>query len=100
MTKTFIYILIMCIVTYIPRVIPIVLMKREINSKFLKSFLYYVPFAVLGAMTFPAIIYSTNNIYTGIAGTLVAIILAYFNKGLMSVAVFSVLIVYILGFAI
>ncbi|WP_041701487.1 AzlD domain-containing protein [Gottschalkia acidurici] len=98
MNRTFTYILIMAIVTYIPRVLPIALMTREIKSKFIKSFLYYIPFAVLASMTFPAIIYSTGNIYTGIIGTIVGIILAYFNKSLIQVAIISVVAVYISSF--
>ena len=95
MNRIFMYILIMAVVTYIPRALPIALMTREIKSKFIKSFLYYIPFAVLASMTFPAIIYSTGNVYTGIIGTTVGIILAYFNKSLIQVAIISVAVVYI-----
>lgn len=98
MRNTYIYIAIMAIVTYIPRVVPLLAMKgRRIESRFLRSFLYYVPYAVLGSMTFPAIIYSTGNMATGAIGTAVAIFLAYCNKGLTKVAVYAVLAVYICG---
>lgn len=96
--KTLIYIAIMALVTYSTRAIPIVLMKKQIQSKFIKSFLFYIPFAVLASMTFPEILYSTGNFYTGLAGLIVGAMLAYFNKGLMTVATFSVLAVYILSF--
>ena len=96
--KILIYIAVMSIVTYLTRAIPIVLMKKQIQSKFIKSFLYYIPFAVLASMTFPAILYSTGSFYTGLAGLIVGVILAYFDRGLMTVATFSVLAVYILSF--
>ena len=97
-SKIFIYITIMAAITYASRAIPIVMMKKQIESKFIKSFLHYVPFAVLASMTFPSILYSTGNLYTGLAGLTVGVILAYFNKGLMTVAIFSVLAVYSLSF--
>jgi len=85
----------MALVTYIPRVMPLAMVKSKIKSTFFKSFLYYVPFAVLGAMTFPAIFYSTSNIYSGIFGTLLAVLLSYYEKSLMKVATFAVLGVYV-----
>lgn len=97
-SKILIYIIIMGIITYASRSIPIVLMKRQIESRFIKSFLHYVPFAVLASMTFPSILYSTGNFYTGVAGLIVGTFLAYLNRGLMTVAIFSVLVVYLLSF--
>jgi branched-subunit amino acid transport protein len=85
----------MCIVTYIPRVVPIAIFRRKMKSKFLKSFLYYVPFSVLGAMTFPSIFFATSNVYAALAGTIAAVVLAYFEKGLMTVATSSVAVVYL-----
>ncbi|KAE9632071.1 AzlD domain-containing protein [Defluviitalea raffinosedens] len=90
----------MAIVTYIPRVLPIAVFKRKLQSKFIRSFLFYVPFAVLGAMTFPDILYSTSHIYSAAAGLVIALILAYFEKGLMTVAVSSIILVYLLEFFI
>ena len=98
--KTLIYIAIMSVVTYSTRAIPIILMKKQIQSKFIKSFLYYIPFAVLASMTFPAILYSTGNFYTGLAGLIIGVVLAYFNRGLMTVATFSVLSAYGLSFLV
>ncbi len=97
-SKIYIYIAIMGAITYGSRAIPIVLMTKEIKSKFIKSFLHYVPFAVLASMTFPSILYSTGNFYTGLVGLVVGVILAYFNRGLMTVATFSVLVVYTTSF--
>ena len=55
---------VMAIVTYIIRALPITLFRKEIKSKWLKSFLYYIPYAVLGAMTFPAIFFSTGSVFS------------------------------------
>lgn len=84
--KFFLYLLVMAGVTYLIRMLPIVLMKKKLKNKFLRSFLYYIPYAVLGAMTFPAIIYSTNSIISACVGVVVAILVAYFEKGLLAVA--------------
>lgn len=82
-----IYLLIMAITTYLIRVIPFTLVRKEINNKFLKSFFTYIPYAVLGAMTFPAILYSTTYMVSALIGMVAAIIVAYFNQGLVKVAV-------------
>mgnify|MGYP004700918631 CR=1 FL=1 len=78
---------VMALVTYLIRMLPMTLFTRKIRSRFLRSFLYYVPYAVLGAMTFPAIFFSTRGIVSGLVGTLVALILAFCRKGLLTVAV-------------
>lgn len=92
-------VIIMAVVTYIPRVFPLVLMKnRRIESRFIKSFLDYTPYAVLGSMTFPYIVNSTGNLYTGLAGTIVALALSYYNKGLTKVAIYTVAAVYLASF--
>lgn len=95
LNKRLIAVFLMAIVTYIIRFAPIAVFRRKIKSRFLKSFLFYIPFAVLGAMTFPSILFSTSNIYFSIIGTAVAIILAYYEKGLLTVAVSAVLVVYL-----
>lgn len=95
LNKKLIAVLLMAIVTYAIRVIPIVVCRKKIKSRFIKSFLYYIPFAVLGAMTFPSILFSTSNIYFSIVGTATAIILAYFERGLLTVAMGAVLAVYL-----
>jgi branched-subunit amino acid transport protein len=86
----------MAIVTYIPRVLPIVLVQSKLKSRFLRSFLFYVPFAVLGAMTFPGILYSTQHKLSAFIGMTVALILAYFEKKLMTVAISAIFAVYLL----
>lgn len=85
----FIYLFIMAGVTYLIRAIPFVIFKKKITNKFIKSFLYYVPYAVLGAMTFPEILYSTGNYASAIAGLIVACILAFREKSLLTVAIFA-----------
>lgn len=89
------YILIMAGVTYLIRMLPLVIFKRRIESRFIKSFMYYVPFAVLGAMTFPSIFTSTASIYSAIAGTAVAIVLSLREKSLLTVALTACLTVYV-----
>lgn len=96
-----IYLLLMAGVTYLIRVIPFVLCKGKVKSRFLKSFLAYVPYTVLGAMTFPAILYSTNGTYAAAAGgMLVAVIQAFRKKSLIVVAVSACLAVYLLEWAV
>lgn len=73
-------------VTYLVRMVPLVLIKRKITNRFIKSFLYYIPYAVLGVMTIPAIFYATASMLSAIAGFVVAVVLAWFEKGLLTVA--------------
>ncbi|MBR3816242.1 MAG: AzlD domain-containing protein [Clostridia bacterium] len=80
------YIAIMAGVTYLVRMIPFTLFRRQIKSRYIRSVLYYMPYAVLSAMTVPAILHSTGNLTTAIVGTAVAVILAFFNKPLILVA--------------
>ena len=88
-------ILIMASVTYLIRMLPMVIFRKKIESEFVKSFLYYVPYAVLGAMTFPAIFTSTSSIYSATAGTAVAIILSFREKSLLTVALSACFTVFI-----
>ena len=82
-----IYLAVMALVTYLIRMIPFTLFRREIRSTFFRSFLAYVPYAVLGAMTFPSIFFATASLPSAIAGTGVALILAFFRRSLLTVAV-------------
>ena len=92
--KAVISVLVMALVTYIPRVLPVSIFRHEIKSVYIKSFLFYVPYAVLAALTFPAIFWSTGNTGAAIVGTLFAIILAYFEQSLVVVAIAAIVIVY------
>ena len=85
----YIYILVMAAVTYLIRMLPLALSRKEITSPFIRSFLYYVPYACLAAMTFPAILYATASVVSGFAGFAVAILLAFKKKSLVTVALFS-----------
>jgi len=81
-----IYIFVMAGVTYLIRMIPFAFFRKKIKSKFFRSFLYYIPYAVLSAMTIPAIFYSTGSVITSVAGTVVAVVLAYLDLPLIAVA--------------
>ena len=81
------YLLVMVGVTYLIRMLPLTVFRKEIKSRFVMSFLHYVPYAVLGAMTIPDVLYSTGNIGTALAGLAVAVVLAWRGKGLLTVAI-------------
>ncbi len=85
----YLYILVMAVVTYLIRMLPLAIWTKEIKSPFVKSFLYYVPYACLAAMTFPAILTSTASIVSGAVGFAVALYLAYKEKSLLTVALFA-----------
>lgn len=95
--KAFVSVILMALVTYFIRALPVTVFRKEIKSPFLKSFLFYVPYAVLSSLTFPAVFYSTGNVTTAVLGTLTALVLAYFEKGLVTVAVAAILVVCISG---
>lgn len=80
------YLLVMAGVTYLVRMVPMVLIKKKIKNTFVRSFLYYVPYAVLSVMTIPAIFFSTSYLISAICGFLVALVLSYFNRSLLVVA--------------
>lgn len=80
------YIAVMAGVTYLIRAIPFAAFRKEIKSRFARSFLYYVPYAVLSAMTVPAIFYATGSMTTAAVGTVVAVVLAYLDIPLVVVA--------------
>ena len=93
-----VYLLVMAGVTYLIRMLPMVLIKKKIRNRFVLSFLYYIPYAVLSVMTIPAIFYATANIYSAIAGFITALILAYKDKSLLTVAAFSCVAVFAVEF--
>ena len=80
------YLVTMAAMTYLVRAVPLVAIKKKINNKFILSFLYYMPYAVLTVMTVPAVFYATNSIASAVVGVAVALVLAYFKKGLLTVA--------------
>lgn len=82
-----IYLLVMFGVTYLIRVLPFVIFHRKIENKTIRSFLAYIPYTVLGAMTVPAVFYATGSLVTACAGVAAALFAAYRGKGLFTVAV-------------
>lgn len=86
-TDYFPYLIVMAGVTYLIRMLPLTVFRREIHSVFVKSFLHYVPYAVLGAMTFPDVLYSTGSLWTALAGLVVAVIMAWRGRSLLTVAI-------------
>ena len=82
-----IYLTVMAGVTYLVRMLPLVLCKEKIRNRFVRSFLHYVPYAVLGAMTVPAIFYATQSVVSAAVGFGVALALAFCKRGLLTVAV-------------
>lgn len=92
-----VYIIAMAGVTYLIRMIPFAFFSKKIKSRFFRSFLYYIPYAVLSAMTFPSVFYSTGDIITATAGTVVAFILAYLDFPLIVVALSASAVAFITG---
>ena len=86
MHSIYAYIIVTAGVTYLIRMLPLVLLKREIQNPFIESFLYYVPYVTLAVMTFPAILGATGTVWSGAAAFLAAVVLAYRGKSLIQVA--------------
>lgn len=91
----YIYIFVMAGVTYLIRLLPLTLIRKEIQNNYIKSFLYYVPYVTLSVMTFPAILEATANIWSALAGFIIALIMAYKKKSLITVSLFSCVMVFI-----
>lgn len=89
------YIFVMAGVTYLIRMLSLTLIQKKITNVYLKSFLYYIPYACLTAMTFPAILYATESVISAMAGFLAAILLALRKKSLVTVALFSCTVVFV-----
>ena len=94
----FIYILIAAVVSLIIRALPTTLLRRKITNRFIRSFLYYVPYATLSVMTFPAITEATKNPVAGYAALIVGIVVAWFRKNLFETAVLCCLTVLVFEF--
>jgi len=86
---------VMALTTYLIRMLPMVIFRKKISNRWVQSFLYYVPYTVLAAMTFPAIFSSTGSKESAVAGCIVAVLLAYFKRGLLTVALGSAAVVLI-----
>lgn len=88
-------VMIMAVITYCTRMIPLALIRKKIQNRFVQSFLLYMPYGVLSAMVFPAVFSSTANLISAIAGTVTALILAYLKKGLLPAALSATIVVFI-----
>lgn len=91
----YLYIFVMAVTTYLVRALPLTLLKKPIRSRFVRSFLHYVPTACLTAMTFPAILYATDHVVSGAAGLAVGVLLAFKKQSLIIVAAASCAAVFI-----
>lgn len=91
----YIYIITMALITYLIRAIPLTVFTKKIKNKYVLSFLYYVPYTCLTVMTIPAIFSSTSCLISAVAGFLVATVLGFFKKGLVTVAVSATITVFI-----
>ncbi len=89
------YIAVMAVVTYLIRLLPLTLIRREIKNKFIRSFLYYVPFVTLSVMVFPAILTASSGKCASAAGFVTALILAYCRKSLITVALCASAVVFL-----
>ena len=98
--KMILLVLTMAGVTFVIRAIPLTFFRKQIKNKYIRSVLYYIPYAVLSAMTFPYIFYSTGNVYTALIGTIVALVASLTKRSLIVVAILSCLAVLIAGFII
>ena len=90
------YIIVMAVTTYLIRVLPLTVFHKPIRSRFIRSFLHYVPYACLTAMTFPAIFYSTESVISGLGALVVAVILAFRGGSLLTVSLASCATVFVL----
>lgn len=93
--KTVLYILVMAGVTYLVRMLPLVIFKKKITNRFIRSFLHYIPYAVLAAMTFPAILSATASPISAAVGLIVALIVAFLEWGLLPTALLACIGVFV-----
>jgi len=91
------YILLIAFVTYVLRVLPFTLIRKPITNRFIRSFLYYVPYVTLAAMTFPAMIHATGSDLAGIAAMAAAVLLALLDQKLLTVAVAACVVAFAVG---
>ncbi|RFB12514.1 AzlD domain-containing protein [Bacillus sp. HNG] len=96
MNNAIFYILVMAVVTYLIRVLPLTLVRKEIKNVYIRSFLYYVPFVTLAVMVFPAILDATESTWSALVGFIVAILFAYRGASLVSVALLACLSVFLI----
>lgn len=98
--NVYLYILVMAGVTYLIRLLPLTLIRKEIKNTYIRSFLYYVPYVTLSVMTFPAILYATKSVWSGAAALAAAVFFAYRGKSLFQVSIAACAVVYLLELVI
>ena len=98
--QIWLYLAVMAVVCYAIRVLPLTLLRKRIQNRFLRSFLYYVPYVTLAVMTFPAILDATQSPLAGLLALLVGIVLAWMGTSMFLVSVLSCLVVFIIEFLI
>lgn len=96
LNNAWIYIAVMAGVTYLIRVLPLTLIRKEIKNQTIRSFLFYVPYVTLAVMTFPAIVQATDSMWAGLAALIAGIALAWFSGSLFQVAVVACAVVFVL----
>ena len=92
----YVYIAVMSAVTVAIRILPLTLIRKQVSNRFIRSFLYYVPYVTLSVMTFPAIFQATQSPIVGIIAFIIGIIAAWFNAGLFKVSIICCSVVFIL----
>ncbi len=95
--NVWVYIAVMAVVTYLIRMVPFTVFRRKIRSRFVNDLLHYIPYAVLSAMTIPAVFFSTGDLITASVGTVTAVLLAYFGLPLIAVALTASAAAYVTG---
>lgn len=95
--NVYVYIFIVAAVTYVIRALPLTLIRRQIQNRFLRSFLYYVPYVTLSVMTFPAILTATGSVLAGVGALIVGVIAAWRSGNLFLVAAAACLTAFLLG---
>ncbi len=88
-------IFVMALVTYLTRAVPLTLFRKEIKNPYIRAFLEYIPYAVLGAMTLPDILFSTASVWSAVCGLVLAVFLAYRGRSLLTVAISACGIVFV-----
>jgi branched-subunit amino acid transport protein len=94
----YIYLLIVIVTIALIRILPVTLIRRKIDNRFIRSFLYYVPYVTLAVMTFPAIMEATESPLAGAAALLLGIVAAWLGLGLFPVSIICCLVVFVLEF--
>ena len=94
--SAYVYIIGMCLITAVIRILPLLILRRPIRNRFLRSFFYYVPFVTLSVMTFPAIVLATSNPAAGVAALAAGIVLAWIGANMITVSAACCMIVFIL----